>query len=308
MRRIVWLAALWLCGSGVASAAEMAERSLKLDGLAVTAWFDETGPLAGRPVVVFSHGFHGCATQSRFLTEALAAAGYLVLAPNHKDAVCNGSSARWRDRPDVPFRDAEAWDDTRYRDRADDIRRLIAAARADPEWRQADWSRLGLAGHSLGGYAVLGLAGAWPAWRMEGVAAVLALSPYSQPFAVRRTLAGLAAPVMYQGGTRDLGITPGLKVEGGAYDQSPAPKYFVELDRAGHFEWTDIRRGAHAAIVAYAVAFMNRHVRGMADDGTLAAAGKGVAAYRFAVPDGRQQALEAPRPSVRERVRQRLGM
>ena len=30
-----------------------------------------------------------------------------------------------------------------------------------------DWSRLALAGHSLGGYTVLGLAGAWPQWLGE---------------------------------------------------------------------------------------------------------------------------------------------
>lgn len=306
-RGFVWLVALWLLGAGSAASTEVAERAVKLDGLAVTAWWVDGGPLAGRPVVVFSHGFHGCAIQSRFLAEALAAAGYLVLAPNHRDAACNGGGASRSARPEAPFRDAAAWDDARYRDRADDIRRLIAAARADPEWAAADWSRLGLAGHSLGGTTVLGLAGAWPSWRIEGVAAVLALSPFAQPFAAHRTLGGLAAPVMYQGGARDLGVTPALRAEGGVYDQSPAPKYFVEFDRAGHFDWSDMRRGAHKAIVAYAVAFLDRHLKGAPDDGTLAQAATGVATYRYAA-NGVQQALAGPRPSVRERLRQRLGL
>src|SRR5271170_4777599 len=65
-----------------------------------------TAPAAGFPVVVFSHGFGGCNTQSVFLMEALANAGYLVVAPNHADARC-GSARRERGgggwRPDEPF-------------------------------------------------------------------------------------------------------------------------------------------------------------------------------------------------------------
>ena len=41
-----------------------------------------------QPLIFFSHGFRGCATQSAFLMAALAADGYWVFAPNHKDAVC----------------------------------------------------------------------------------------------------------------------------------------------------------------------------------------------------------------------------
>ncbi len=47
-------------------------------------------PPDGYPVILFSHGFTGCGTQSVFLTEALAQDGYFVLAPNHRDAGCGG--------------------------------------------------------------------------------------------------------------------------------------------------------------------------------------------------------------------------
>jgi hypothetical protein len=116
---------------------------------------------------------------------------------------------------------------------------------------------------------------------------------------------------MYQGGTRDFGVTPELKRRDGAYDQTPEPKYFVELDHAGHFEWTDIRRGMHKEIVAYALAFLNRHLKGAGDDTLLNRAVKGVATYRFDTEPGGpdpQEALIGPRPSLRERLRQRLGM
>ncbi len=214
--------------------------------------------------------------------QAFANAGYLVFAPNHRDAACHGGQASWLARAEIPFRNPEKWNEATYRDRADDIRKLISAIGKDDQFRQrADLSRLGLAGHSLGGYTVLGLSGAWPNWKLGGVKAVLALSPYSQPFLLRGTLGGLSAPVMYQGGTRDFGITPALQKTRGAYDQSPAPKYFVEFEKAGHFAWADIGITAHAQIIAYSLAFMNHYFKG---ESTIPLTKKipGVAVIRYA--------------------------
>jgi predicted dienelactone hydrolase len=262
-----------------------AEEHISIAGLRVAVWSPPAGGEAKAPVVIFSHGFHGCATQSRFLTEALAQAGYLVFAPNHRDATCDGGTARWRDKPEESFVNLQAWSDAVYRDRAEDIHRLIAALEADDRWSaRADWDRLGLAGHSLGGYTVLGLAGAWPSWRLAGVKAVLELSPYDQPFIAKKTLGGLAAPVMYQGGTRDLGITPSVAKPGGGYDQSPAPKYFVEFDRAGHLAWSDFPSEAHADIVAYARAFLDRYVKGAPAEAALTRKHPGVVELRYAEP------------------------
>jgi predicted dienelactone hydrolase len=158
------------------TAARADEQTVKLGGLDVTVWSQDAGKAARQPVIIFSHGFHGCATQSRFLMEAFASSGYIVFAPNHGDAVCNNGKAHWYSRSKVPLRKPELWNDASYRDRADDIRGLIEAVRADARFRaRVDWTRLGLAGHSLGGYTVLGLSGAWPSWKLPGVKAVLAL-------------------------------------------------------------------------------------------------------------------------------------
>lgn len=261
--------------------AHASEESLEVAGRHVTVWSSQTGG-PGQPVLIFSHGFHGCATQSRFLMNAFAAAGYLVLAPNHRDAVCNGGTARWMERPTLPFWDFKSWTDATYRDRADDIRALVSALRTDERLRmRADPSRLGLAGHSLGGYTVLGLGGAWNAWKLDDVRAVLALSPYTHPFVASRTLGMLSVPVMYQGGTFDVGITPVLSKRDGAYEQSSAPKYFVEFKGAGHLAWSDIRNVDHDAIADYAVAFMDRYVKGAPADPLLTHPGADVAALRF---------------------------
>jgi len=139
-----------------------------------------------------------------------------------------------------------------FRDRADDIRRLLAAIRIDDRFRtHVDLSHLGLVGHSLGGYTVLGLSGAWASWKMPGISAVLALSPYAEPFMEQRTLSGLSVPVMYQGGNFDFMKMPGMHKTSGAYDQSPSPKYFVEFDLASHWAWTNFGFGVHDQIAAY---------------------------------------------------------
>jgi predicted dienelactone hydrolase len=268
--------ALLACGQPRA-----AEQQIEIAGLHVTVW-SPSQDSGKAPTLVFSHGFHGCATQSRFLMEALASAGYLVLAPNHRDATCNSGTAQWLERPTAPFGQPDTWNDTVYRDRADDVRNLVAALGTDERFRgRADLKRLGLVGHSLGGYTVLGLAGAWPSWKLDGVKAVLALSPYTNPFIASKALARLAAPVMYQGGTWDYGITPTVSREGGSYDLSPAPKFFVEFTSAGHFVWTDLRTTDHDGIVAYGIAFLDRYVKGGPAEPSLTRTTPEVARLRY---------------------------
>jgi predicted dienelactone hydrolase len=276
----VLVTGFFLLGAGVAHAAE---EWVRLGGADVAVWVQKAGAGTKLPVIIFSHGFHGCATQSRFLMEALANAGYMVFAPNHRDATCAGGEASWRDRAETPFGKPGSWTQGSFRDRGEDVRKLIEAIRRDTVYGpRTDLSRLGLAGHSLGGYTVLGLAGALPVWKIEGVKAVLALSPYSQPFVQHDTLAGLSAPVMYQGGTLDLGITPSVGKARGSYERSPQPKYFVEFEQASHFAWTDGGRNAHELIAAYGVAFLDHYVKGEPAIPLLTHAETGVAKLRYA--------------------------
>ena len=78
----------------------------------------------------------------------------------------------------------------------------LTRVQRDPRFKdKIDFTRLGLVGHSLGGYTVMGLAGAWPSWTMPNVKAVLALAPYSEPLNLKHTVGNIAIPVMFQGGT-----------------------------------------------------------------------------------------------------------
>ena len=282
MSAMKWLAiaATWALSIGSALAAH---ETTTIGGVAVDVWSQEDLVEIPLPVIVFSHGFRACATQSRFLMEAFASAGYLVIAPNHRDALCRGGLAHLTQQLQAAFRSPSEWNEDTFRNRAEDVRHVIDALATDERFgARADLTRLALAGHSLGGYTVLGLAGAWPGLRLPEVKAVLALSPYSQPFLARATLGGIGVPVMYQGGTLDFGTTPALRGDSGAFAQSPEPKYFADFDGASHFAWTNLGLGHRKEIVAYSVAFMNHHVKGEPAAAVLTQTLPGVAAYQFA--------------------------
>ena len=84
------------------------------------------------------------------------------------------------------------------------------------------------------------MGGAWPSWRDKRLKAVLALSPFCTRYSQKGDLPHLGIPVMYQGGTRDYGISPTAKKFDGAFALSSKPRYYIELDGAGHFAWTDL--------------------------------------------------------------------
>ena len=162
------------------------------------------------PVVLFSHGFRGAADQTIFLMEALARAGYIVAAPYHGDAMAVRRGPR--ERPG--FADAASWTEAKFVDRREDVKHLLDLLfRMDEDASsflagRVDRAAVGGAGHSLGGYTMLGLAGAWDSWRDERIRAVLVMSPYAQPFLKKGELSHVSIPVMLQGGARDVAITP----------------------------------------------------------------------------------------------------
>lgn len=232
-------------------------------GLEVAVWMPAGNVPRPMPAIVFSHGYRGCNTQSSFLMRALADKGYVVLAPNHRDAACTRSN---RAKPaELRFDKPGAWNEHSYEDRRDDLAKLLDALQKEVPWSSlVDKAKLGLAGHSLGGYTVIGLAGGWESWKRKDVKAVLAMSPFVEPFIRHGALDRIDAAVMYQGGTADLTITPSLRRPAGAYDKTPAPVYFVELKQASHLAWTDLVPKVQATVVHYAIAFFDAQLRGAA--------------------------------------------
>ena len=253
------------------------EEATRIGGVDVVVWAPSSGERRKLPVVMFSHALYLCPTQSRYLTRALADAGYLVIAPRHEDSSCTFSMwpslSRWSAKP------SPLWTEDDYRDRADDIRKVVDALPGDARYRDvADRGRLALAGHSLGGYTVLGLGGAWPSWRLPGVRAIVALTPYSLPFQRSDGLGNLTVPTMYQVGTLDPVFT--MPIERFAYAQTPSPKYLVEISWANHLAWTDVGMSGRDAIVDHATAFLDHYVRDVPETAALQVALPGVSDFR----------------------------
>ena len=230
------------------------------------------------PLVLFSHDLGGCALQSIFITEELARHGYVVAAPDHRDAGCPiGSDELKPLRTDKWFLPPDQWTDQSDVERLHDLRdtmRLIA--NDDALAPIVDASNVGAMGHSLGGYSVLGMAGAWPLWKTPEVKAVIALSAYVEPYVARGLLSKMGVPAMYQVTRFDRDV-PRLEAENQAYMLTAPPKYFVELKDAAHFdlEWTNLVCLGHTSVAAclknksnaaaidrYVVAFLDRYLKG----------------------------------------------
>ncbi len=253
------------------------------------------GAVAGSnlPVIVFAHGDSGCATQSLFITESLAAHGYVVAALNYRDAGTSCPDGQGASNS-PPFGDPDAWNASTYVYRRDDTKALIGqlaamnAAAGNFLQGRLDMNRLGYMGHSLGGYAGAALAeatGPWSTWYEPRIRASLLLSPYINPFNLVANKPWTALqPIMLQGGTEDVAITPFL---GAFYSYLQQRRYFLTFDQSamtrgtGHFAWTNslcqpYRQQADAtaaclagvpqaaAIVHYGASFLDAYVAGTA--------------------------------------------
>jgi predicted dienelactone hydrolase len=247
--------------------------TLALDGTPSKA-----GPF---PVVVFSHGFGGCGTQSVSFTEELARRGYVVAAPDHKDALCgvDGTGALRVIKTDELFSRPERWNETTQIDRKNDVLLALQWVLNAAEFgSRIDRNQVGLVGHSLGGYTALGLAGGWTSWRDDRVKAVLLFAPYVAPFLVQQRLRSINVPVMYQAADRDqLVRASSLGDNDGAYGVSNPPKYYVQLHAGGHFEWTNLLCVGKKTVGeclsaklnvrlsnAYGIAFLDSYLKGRA--------------------------------------------
>ncbi|MES1258606.1 MAG: hypothetical protein ABUS51_09250 [Acidobacteriota bacterium] len=251
------------------------------------------------PLVVFSHGYGGCGFQSLFLTEQLARTGYVVAAPDHKDALCSvdGSGSSTLLPSQESFLAPQDWTDQTYLDRRNDMGKAIDFVLASPDLSPGvDPGRIGAMGHSLGGYTVIGLAGGWTTWKDPRVKAVLGLSPYSLPFLVVDRLHQIDIPVMLQGAQGDIGITPFLMGNTGVYGRLQPPKFFLQLQGGTHFEWTNLlclgistingclaSRPNAPLIVGYARGFFDLYLN-QSDSNIRQLNGAGLTTYQRLVP------------------------
>jgi predicted dienelactone hydrolase len=247
------------------------------------------------PLIVYSHGLSGCGTIATFYTEAQARAGYIVAAPDHRDSVCKVDKPYDGQFPVTPVSlfKPQDWAPSTYKDRADDIERVLDDL---PKQRMfaghIDMKHVGATGHSLGGYTIAGMVGGWSSWKDGRIQAAVLQSPYTMPFQAHKTLQDIQIPLLYQGGTLDIGITPFIRNPGGAYDVSNPPKFFEDIRFANHLDWSSFHCSRLGAVPAcedtpvaqeidnYAIAFFDRYLKGKAEP-MLDRANPALAEYRF---------------------------
>ena len=184
------------------------------------------------PMLVFSHGNNGIRYQSYFLAEHLASHGIFVVAPDHE-----GNTALDLLFPGPPFEAS---------DRPLDISLLITrmlernADSADPFFGRVDPERIGVAGHSFGGFTALAMAAGFldipPDPRVQ---VIMPISPASSAFS-DEDLASITAPMMVLGGTSDV-TTPIDPQSVRPFElASSRPRYRVDVEKAGHGSFTNI--------------------------------------------------------------------
>ena len=241
------------------------------------------------PVVMFSHGNGGTRFQSYFLAEALAAHGYIVVAPDHVGNTFDNNTA---DRVDIAVR--------RPKDIAAAFDWLIDASNdsASPLFGRIDADAgYAMVGHSFGGFTTLAVAGA--SVDVDGLAAVCAAGGdflcgledvWAGSEADSRAWAAVPmAPVgRYTFGANLADIEVPITVLGGRIDElttltgevtpiwdalTAEPRHFGIIDQAGHYSFTDFcfvlpnadgcrdtdlpLEQAHAVVSATTIAFLD---------------------------------------------------
>ncbi|MFG0319041.1 MAG: alpha/beta hydrolase family protein [Planctomycetota bacterium JB042] len=245
---------------------------------------EEESPVERLPLFFFSHGYGGSGGSYTYLTERLAAAGWIVVAPDHDDPV---SVVRLREEDETDrtlellrsVRDLirEEFDFDRHRGRLDETEAVLDAILADERYGpRIDPDRIAAGGHSFGGYTTLGLAGAIEGRRDDRIGAVALLSPGLWMFDAD-DFARVEVPTLYLLGENELADErrPGTKLDLSrtAYAAFPEPKLLYALEDGRHLSFNDRSRTAFGrrkrraeaeldAIGRLVLAFLEEHVGG----------------------------------------------
>lgn len=187
------------------------------------------------PVIFFSHGKGGIRMQSTFYTVMLASHGFVVVAPDHQgdtiydlleagDVDVTSTASSYADRPlDIIFLMTE-------------MDRLILDG-ADALGQIADMQRIGVTGHSFGALTSMIVGG-----QNVGVDAVVAQAPAGIGLVDGVTdvpLEEYGIPVMIQSAGEDQILPPDLNAQS-LWDHMVSPRAWLQLDRAGHFTYSDL--------------------------------------------------------------------
>ena len=181
------------------------------------------------PVVLFSHGFAGFPEQSAELVTHLASWGFVVVAPDHVERSLSGLLG-------VASKGVEKLSDTTVLSQSLDAAIADATRPASPLHDLLDLDHVAVAGHSAGAGAAYQEASTDP--RIKAFIAY-SVGLGSGQGGKKRPLPPVPdVPGMVMAGTSD-GIIP-IAASQKVFKAMKTPKYFVEIEGAGHLVFSDI--------------------------------------------------------------------
>ena len=187
------------------------------------------------PLVVFSHGSGGVRYQSWFLLQALAANGYVVIAPDHAGNTALDPIFGTTD----PFPVVAA---NRPRDVSFAIDQALAhsASPGDLLAGTVDPTRIAVGGHSFGGFTALAVAGGYQGWGPdERVDAIIPIAAASS-LLTDEELAAIDVPTLLLAGTHDETVPLAAAAERPWDLISSRPAWRVDVHDAGHNSFTNV--------------------------------------------------------------------
>jgi predicted dienelactone hydrolase len=192
------------------------------------------------PLVLYSHCSGGHRRSATFLTTHLASYGYAVAALDHSEVV----AAELAPSDNETAQQRAARIDAIVASRVPDVRFLLDHI-PDVE---VDAQRIGLVGHSLGGWTVLAAAQVEPRVR-----AVVAHAPggstHPRPGVLPLPLTfdgGRDVPMLFLAAENDVPIPPADVRD--VFERAPSAKRMLTLRRADHQHFVDDVEGAHEMV------------------------------------------------------------
>jgi predicted dienelactone hydrolase len=185
----------------------------------------DAAPLPGTwPVVMFSHGYGGIRFQSYFLAEHLASHGFLVVAPDHPG---NTLTEVWNLGSDEAASQSSV-------DRPLDMSFALDALLGGELGVSADASRIGISGHSFGGWTAVQT----PLGDRRFVAS-LPMAPGFKETATPGMSADLGIPFLVIGGSADA-TCEFEENQRPTYEAAERPKILVSVQGAGHLDFSNL--------------------------------------------------------------------
>jgi predicted dienelactone hydrolase len=230
-------------------------------------WHPEGVQSKSCPLVVFSHSSGGGRRQSTFLCAHLSSHGYVVAALDHSELVAAELARKEGENAEQKAARQQAW----ILNRVPDIRFLLNYL-LNGGWGseiRLDASRIGIVGHSFGGWTALAAPDTEP--RIRGIVA-LAPGGSSQPkpgiLRLKLNFAwGRDVPTLYLVAENDISLPLTGMYE--LFERTPATKQMVILRQADHMHFMDDVEQRHEAVRAMSfpeeLAWVPQEMRPMAE-------------------------------------------